>query len=79
MTHPHDRALEAAARDLPANVRKWVMRGGAVPDAVWFGDWSHLKRHNEDGYTWRRSEFCERLKQYLKQHPAPPAAQDPRP
>lgn len=30
------RALVKLADDLPSDVRRWVLRGGAVPDAVWF-------------------------------------------
>lgn len=61
--------VHSAAKILPGDVHRWVLRGGAVPDAVWFGKWSHLKRMNEDGYTWRRTEFCERLAEYLRSPP----------
>lgn len=62
------RDLETTAKSLPKEVRRWVLRGGAVPDAVWFGDYSYLKQ-NAGACTWRRSEFCERLAQHLRAHP----------
>jgi len=67
--------VHSAAEILPTNVRRWVLRGGPVPDAVWFGDWSHLKRMNNDGFTWRRSEFCDLLAAHLRAKPT----QEPQP
>ena len=61
--------VEKVAKDLPANVKRWVLRGGAVPDAVWFGDYVYLKQR-VDACMWRRSEFCERLADYLRAEPA---------
>lgn len=57
--------IEALAKGLPADVRRWVLRGGAVPDAVWFGKYSYLKRMSGPS-TWSRTELCERLAAYLR-------------
>lgn len=58
------RALVKLADDLPSDVRRWVLRGGAVPDAVWFGDYCYLKQRT-GACTWRRSDVCERLRAAL--------------
>ena len=58
--------VEKVAKDLPKDVRRWVLRGGAVPDAVWFGNYSYLKQR-VDACMWRRSEVCERLAVYLRE------------
>lgn len=57
--------LQKMIERMPAEVRRWVMRGGAVPDAVWFGNWVHLRQRNPDGITWSRTELCEQLKNRL--------------
>jgi hypothetical protein len=54
-----DKVVELNA--IPKNVVRWILRGGAVPDEVWFGKFSYLKRMNDDGFTWRRSKACEKL------------------
>lgn len=57
--------LVKIADALPKDVRRWVLRGGAVPDAVWFGDYSFLKQ-STSASTWRRSDVCERLAKHLR-------------
>ena len=58
--------VEKVAAALPKDVKRWVVRGGAVPDAVWFGDYSYLKQR-VDACMWRRSEHCEQLAAYLRE------------
>lgn len=60
------RDIRSVADGLPSNVRRWVLHGGAVPDAVWFGEYSYLKQPTTDGITWKRTEFCEQLAALLK-------------